>query len=174
VARGLVLGSGGAALAAVAALRRAGATQIGVSARRFDARQPQSEWPKTSELLRLGAELVPWPDHDARRFGDFAAASDVIVQATSAGMHGAEPGASIADIVPWSRVPTGSLAYDLVYNPAETPFLRRARERGCLELGGLGMLVGQAALAFELWLGVAPPRAAMREAAETELARRSV
>jgi shikimate dehydrogenase len=75
--------------------------------------------------------------------------------------------------VPWARVPTAALAYDLVYNPAETEFLRRARVRGCAAVGGLGMLVGQAALAFELWLGAAPPRAAMRSAAEAELLRRS-
>ena len=66
----------------------------------------------------------------------------------------------------------GRAVYDLVYNPAETEFLRCARLRGCAAVGGLGMLVGQAALAFELWLGVAPPRAAMRSAAEAELVRR--
>jgi shikimate dehydrogenase len=88
-------------------------------------------------------------------------------------MHGAEPGALVAGVVPWDRIKTTALAYDLVYNPAETEFLGRARARGCAAVSGLGMLVGQAALAFELWLGVTPPRAAMLQAAERELSRRN-
>jgi shikimate dehydrogenase len=170
--RALVLGSGGAALAAVAALRSLGAAVIGVAARRFEPSRPAAEWPRATEFAALGAELVAWSGPEGT-FGDFAARSDVIVQATSAGMHGAGPGAAVADVVPWSRVAPTLLAYDLVYNPAETEFLRRARVRGCAAVGGLGMLVGQAALAFELWLGVAPPRAAMQRAAEAELVRRT-
>jgi shikimate dehydrogenase len=171
--RALVLGSGGAALAAVAALRRLGTSRIGVSARRFDPARPATEWPLAAQFSALGAELVSWSGSDAA-LGDFAAGADVIVQATSAGMHGAGPGSEVAAVVPWSRVASTLLAYDVVYNPAETEFLRQAKVRGCAAVGGLGMLVGQAALAFELWLGVAPPVAAMRSAAEAELVRRGV
>jgi shikimate dehydrogenase len=172
-ARALVLGSGGASLAAVAALARLGATEVGVSARRFDASTARESWPGASEFRRLGAALVAWPNADSDELGAFAADSGVVVQATSAGMHGAGPGAAVADVVPWSRLAPGTLAYDLVYNPADTEFLQAARDRGLPALGGLGMLVGQAALAFELWLEREPPRAAMRRAAEEELARRS-
>lgn len=171
-ASGLVLGSGGATLAAVAALVRLGARDVGVAARRFDANTPRSEWPLAAELGRLGARLLAWPGPGGNELADFAAGANVVVQATSAGMHGAAPGADVARVVPWSRLRPRSVAYDLVYNPADTEFLREARAHGAIARGGLGMLVGQAALAFELWLGVAPPREPMRRAAEAELARR--
>jgi shikimate dehydrogenase len=171
-ASGLVLGSGGAALAAVAALFRLGARTVGVSARRFEAAADRSAWPLAAELTRLGARLLAWPGA-APELAHFAAETNVVVQATSAGMHGAAPGAGVARVVPWSSLPPGAAAYDLVYNPADTEFLREARAHGAVARGGLGMLVGQAALAFELWLGLAPPREAMRRAAEAELSRRS-
>lgn len=169
---GLVLGSGGATLAAVAALSRLGARTVGVSARRFDVSTDRSSWPLAAELTRLGARLLAWPGAGLE-LAVFAAATNVIVQATSAGMHGAAPGADVARVVPWSRLERGTVAYDLVYNPADTEFLREARAHGAIARGGLGMLVGQAALAVELWLGVAPPREALRRAAEAELLRRS-
>lgn len=171
--RGLVLGSGGAALAAVAALGRLGAKEIGVSARRFDAKVSRDAWPGAEDFGRLGATLVAWPDPHANELGDFAVSADVIVQATSAGMHGAGPGSSVSAVVPWARLGPRTLAYDLVYNPADTDFLRAARAHALPARGGLGMLVGQAAFAFTLWLGAEPDRRAMRRAAETELSRRS-
>jgi len=169
----LVLGGGGATLAAVAALARLGVGEIGVSARRFDPGTPESGWPLATELGRLGARLVPWPLAGSGAVDDFAARAAVIVQATSAGMHGAAPGAEIADLVPWERLRSGAVFYDLVYNPRETELVRRARARGYEASDGLGMLIGQAALAFELWLGVLPPREPMWRAAEAEIARRN-
>ena len=61
---------------------------------------------------------------------------------------------------------------DLVYHPLQTALLRAAAARGCTTLDGLGMLVHQAALQQQLWTGIAPDPAAMRAAAEAELARR--
>lgn len=61
------------------------------------------------------------------------------------------------------------LAYDLVYNPTETRFLREAREAGCDTLGGLSMLVAQAAAQFSLWAGTEAPERVMHEAAERAL-----
>jgi shikimate dehydrogenase len=172
-ATALVLGSGGATLAAVAALARLGVGEIGVSARRFELGTSESSWPLAAELGRLGARLVPWPRAGSGAFEELAARSAVIVQATSAGMHGAAPGSEIADVLPWDRLRAGTVFYDLVYNPRETELLRRARARGYEASDGLGMLIGQAALAFELWLGVAPPREPMWRAAEAELERRN-
>jgi shikimate dehydrogenase len=173
--RFVVIGSGGAALAAVQAARSLGAERVSVSARRWRASLAADAWPHAAEFRALGAEPLNWPeDSVARPFNEACALADVIVQATSAGMHGAESGASVADIVPWAELAAGTLAYDLVYNPRETAFLRRAAARGISHSDGLGMLVGQAALAFELWLGVKPPREQMLVAAEAELeARRS-
>jgi shikimate dehydrogenase len=87
-------------------------------------------------------------------------------------MSGAEGGAAVADVIPWSRLASGAVAYDLVYNPSVTPFLARAAAAGVTASGGLGMLVGQAAFAFELWLGKKAPRSAMERSARTALAAR--
>jgi len=58
----------------------------------------------------------------------------------------------------WSHVPPGATAYDIITDPVETPFLAAAREAGHRTIDGLAMLIGQAALAFEEFFGVAPPR----------------
>jgi shikimate dehydrogenase len=57
------------------------------------------------------------------------------------------------------------IAYDLVYNPLETRFLLDARAEGCQTIGGLEMLVAQAALQFALWTGRSAPLDAMRDEA---------
>ena len=164
----LVLGSGGASLAAVAAARLLGARAIGVSARKWTLERDRASWPHADDFRRLGAEPLLWSAGDGP-LADFAARSDVVLQATSAGMHGAGPGDDVSLVVPWSRLPKTSIAYDLVYNPAETEFQRCARDAGLVARGGLGMLVAQAARAFELWLGIAPPREPMMTAARGAL-----
>ncbi len=60
--------------------------------------------------------------------------------------------------------PVNAFAYDLVYNPAETLFMRQARAAGCHAANGLGMLLRQGAIAFEWWTGVAPDLAVMQAA----------
>lgn len=166
----VVLGAGGAALAAVAAARRLGA-EVRVSARRFGATLPDTEWPNAAALRRLGAVLLAWPSGESAVLAG-AVGAHVVVQATSAGMSGAGQGSGVADVVPWSRLGPGAVAYDLVYNPSVTPFLERATEAGVIARGGLGMLVGQAAFAFELWLGRKAPRTVMQRAAQQALAGR--
>ena len=59
-----------------------------------------------------------------------------------------------------------SFAYDMIYKPAETNFLRVAKAAGCKTANGIGMLVGQGAKAFEIWTGQPAPVAVMRRAAE--------
>jgi len=142
--RALVLGSGGAALAAVAALRVLGARDIAVRARK-DAPPATQAWApsRQSEEQTL-----------------------VVVQATSAGMTGADPGELSASVVAWDALPADAIALDVVYAPADTPFLSAARSRGLRSANGLGMLARQGALAFELWLGLAAPYDAMRAALE--------
>ncbi len=54
--------------------------------------------------------------------------------------------------------------YDLVYNPRETKFVRDARAQGLNASTGLGMLIEQAALAFEKWTGVSADRVVMQQA----------
>jgi shikimate dehydrogenase len=87
----------------------------------------------------------------------------VVVNATSVGLASSE-----MPIDP-SPIPPGALLVDVIYNPRETALLRAARGRGVRVLGGLGMLVYQAAAAFEAWTGAQPPIEVMREAAEDAL-----
>jgi shikimate dehydrogenase len=87
-------------------------------------------------------------------------------------MHGKDSGEALAGLVPWRSLSADALAYDLVYAPLETPFLRVAREAGRRTAHGLNMLVGQAALSVEIWLGQKPPAEPLLAAALEELERR--
>jgi len=64
-------------------------------------------------------------------------------------------------------LPKGILIYDLVYNPRETKLVRDARSQGLQAATGLGMLIEQAALSFEIWTGHAPARKALWNAVES-------
>jgi shikimate dehydrogenase len=57
-----------------------------------------------------------------------------------------------------SPLPEDAVVYDIVYSPLETPLLAQARARELDTVDGLDMLIGQAALAFELFFGAEPPR----------------
>lgn len=161
----VIFGAGGAARAAMSACRERGFRDVFVVARNVER----------SVLARLGAVELAWPAgaHAAAWVADAVSATDVLIQATSLGMTGGPPGERVAELVPWERVPSSALAYDVVYTPAVTPFLRAARAHGLSAVGGLGMLVGQAAQTFAQWLGVEPPVEAMRQAAEDALAARA-
>jgi shikimate dehydrogenase len=87
------------------------------------------------------------------RFDDRKGLLDLVINATPAGMSGHGP-------LPlhWSHVPPGSIVYDLVYAPLETPLLAEARDRGHRVIDGLHMLIGQAAIAFAIFFGRPAPR----------------
>ncbi|HCK85008.1 MAG TPA: shikimate dehydrogenase, partial [Hyphomonadaceae bacterium] len=108
--------------------------------------------------LRNGRTL-PW---EALEEG-FAEA-DLIVQATSLGLAGAE-----APQWPVARCRDTAIVADIVYRPLETQLLRAARARGLTAIDGLGMLIHQGARAFELWFGVTPSAAKARARLEAAL-----
>jgi shikimate dehydrogenase len=155
-ASALVLGAGGAARAVVHALSSAGCRVA------IHNRTPE-------RAARLAEEMAPAGGRPPRAISlhEFEPdAVDLLVNATSLGM-GAQAGASA-----WPEplpLPARWTVYDLVYKPAETPFLSRAREAGATAVGGLGMLVHQGALAFELWTGQPAPLEVMRAAARRAL-----
>lgn len=164
----LVVGSGGAALAAVAASHAAGFGRVVVTARKFVPTQPRSEWPLSEHLGRLGAETLPFPSLAGQEWDALRPRLALVVQATSAGMKGVPGGEELASALELERLPR-SVAFDLVYNPRQTPFLEAAARAGHVAWGGLGMLVGQAARAIEIWWGERPPRTPLYEAAERAL-----
>ncbi len=160
-----VLGNGGAALAAVVACRQAGASDVYLSARSFVG--DPAHWPKMERFRQLGAIPVGWSDAATPGgIPELAPSLGLIVQATSAGMKGASDGAPLVKQIPWESLGRDTFIYDLVYNPPQTPLLTAAQERGLPRSHGLGMLVGQAAHAFKIWLGQEPDRDAMRQAAD--------
>jgi shikimate dehydrogenase len=165
---GVVLGTGGAARAAIAAMGSLGVRRVVVLGRglgepaRALALQAEAERilaASTSASGGLATSNVVLRDLAL----GFAPPADVValVQATSSGMTGAAPGEIVADAIDWSATSAAAIAVDVVYAPRDTPFLTRARARGLASADGLGMLARQGALALRLWLGVEPPLAAM-------------
>lgn len=146
-----VLGAGGAARAIVAALADEGFTVV------LAARDPA----KARALLD---ELAPGPDNHAVDLAHFAPETDfafddrhglldLIVNASPLGMAGQQPLA-----FDFSHAPPGSVVYDIVTHPLDTPLLIEARARGFETIDGLAMLIGQAAVAFEKFFGAPAPR----------------
>jgi shikimate dehydrogenase len=137
----VLLGAGGAARAAVFALAGLGARTI-----RIVNRSPaRAEAIAAALAANVKAELSPsaWPGA--------AAGASLLVNATSAGMKGAEK--LPIDLAP---LPAGAAVCDLVYNPVETDLIRTAKGRGLKTVSGLGMLMHQAVPAFEAFFGVKP------------------
>ena len=92
--------------------------------------------------IRLSAS--GYQDLEQQRF-------DVIINATSASLSGRLPP------IPTSLINQNVVCYDMVYGKDKTPFLKWAKEHGAIKvIDGLGMLVGQAAVSFEVWRGVTP------------------
>ncbi len=157
--RVLVLGAGGAARAAVAAGLGAGA-QLRVIARRRD----QAQALVAGGLAPPSLEIFDWTPLGFLRASDDC---QVIINCTPLGMT------PHAEDTPWldgTPFPPRAFVYDLIYNPPDTALTRRAREAGLRAATGLGMLVEQGALAFELWTGRPASRDVMRAAAEAQLA----
>ena len=150
--RCVVLGAGGAARAVVLALAGGGAADVAVVNR-------------TPERAEAAAALAG----PVGRVGSLAdaAGADLVVNATPVGMAGTN--GTALEAVTAALTGPGQLVADLVYWPARTPFLDAAAARGAGTLGGLGMLVHQAARAFTLWTGRPAPVAEMAEAAQKAL-----
>jgi shikimate dehydrogenase len=161
-ARALVLGSGGAARAAVAALgAHLGVRAIAVRARAFADPARRDAFVQTAPCPVVAEAWAASAAGEARTIA--------LVQATSAGMHGQGGGDAVAGVVAWDALPGVAVAIDVVYAPRNTPWLESARRRGLPCDDGLGMLARQGALALELWLAdeqVKAPLEAMRAALE--------
>jgi shikimate dehydrogenase len=153
----VVIGAGGAARAVVLALAEAGAAEIVVVARRPEA----------------AAEAAALADSRGRvGSARDAPGTDLVVNATPVGMIG-DGSATHTPVVPAEALGPGQVVVDLVYEPAETEWMARAARQGAVVLGGLGMLVHQAAAQLSLWTGLEPPLEAMWEAAEVARAGRA-
>lgn len=138
----IILGSGGAARAAVTAATSMSAAQIVVLARSTAGAAQMLDNLGRDGLVRPLAEGLPAIDDAVLLFN-----------ATSLGMAG-QPDLDL-DL---SALPRGCTVYDAVYTPLETGLLRAAKAQGLRAVDGLTMLIGQAGMAFELFYGHVAPR----------------
>ena len=141
----LVLGAGGAARAVVYELITRG-WQTLIAARRLD----QSTELRHQILLKVPQAVIKSIELSSAGLAENSNGVSLVVNATSVGMY------PYVDANPWPaglQLPTGSFVFDLVYNPPMTALLKQADREGCAHAGGLGMLIDQAALSFELWTG---------------------
>ena len=155
----VVLGAGGAARAVVWALASLGATTVLVL-----NRTPQRAHDVVTALQpHLAETRLIWGN--LTRAGEPAASpTRVLVNATSLGHYGQSP------TVHPSWYSRDSVAVDLVYSPPDTAFMAAARSHGARAENGLGMLLHQAALAFERWTGREPPLALFEDVVRQKVA----
>lgn len=134
----IVIGAGGAARAVLFALAQADVRDVVILGRNpLKAAGLLAHFGLKGRVLPMDARL---PD------------ASLLVNASPLGMTGQEP--LDLDLSP---LPDNAIVYDLVYAPLETGLLKAAHARGLETVDGLEMLIGQAAIAFELFFGVAPP-----------------
>lgn len=147
----VVLGNGGAARAVVAGCAQLGCAKVSVVGRDRDKLAAfQASW----ELPNL--ITVAWPD-----LTECLPQAALVVNTTPIGMS---PRVDMSPCSPeeMARLPATAIAYDLIYTPNPTQFLRQAAARGAMAIDGLEMLVQQGAAALSLWLGQPAPVEIMR------------
>lgn len=136
----VVVGAGGAARAVLWALARLAIERVTLINRSpLKAAGLLARFGLKGDVVPLDAPLPP--------------TAALLVNTSALGMAGQPPFAP--DL---SSLPEDAVVYDIVYAPLETPLLAAARARDLATVDGLEMLIGQAALAFELFFGAAPPR----------------
>ncbi len=146
-----VLGTGGAARAIVAGLTEHGFLVV-LAGRNTQKAQALIEDVATGSDHHV-VDIGHFADSTNFAFDDREGCLDLVVNASPLGMRG--QGELAFD---WSHAPPGAIAYDIVTDPLDTPFLQRAREMGHATCDGYAMLIGQADQAFELFFGQKPPR----------------
>ena len=146
-----VLGTGGAGRAIVTGLLEHGFTIV------LAGRDPSKAQAILDELdpgdRHHAAPLSHFAEPTEFKFDDREGCLDLVVNASPLGMRGKPPLA-----FDFSHAPPGSIVYDIVTSPLETPFLQAARSKGFRTIDGLSMLIGQAAIAFEKFYHTPPPR----------------
>ena len=146
----VLLGAGGAAKAILAQAILDGVSQISVFVRSSSMEKTRPYLEKIQNTTGFRVDLLAL--EDVQELQDSITQADLLVNATSVGMDG------FSQPIPTSIVlPEKLLVADVIYQPFETPFLKWAKEQGNQSINGLGMLLYQAAEAFELWTGKEMP-----------------
>ena len=146
----IILGGGGAATAIIAQAALNGAKKISI----FNQSQFLDETNKRAQELSqaTGVKIEVFPIENQELIQTKTNESDLLVNATSVGMDGKS-----MVINPEMTFPSELEVVDVIYQPFETPFLKLVRGKGLHAINGLGMLLFQAAEAFDIWTGEKMP-----------------
>ena len=146
----VLLGAGGASKAILAQAILDGVSQVSVFVRSASMEKTRPYLEKLQHETGFRVELFAL--EDSQELQDNITQADLLVNATSVGMDGK------SSPVPSNLfLPKDLLVADVIYQPFETPFLKWAKEQGNQSINGLGMLLYQAAEAFQLWTGKEMP-----------------
>jgi shikimate dehydrogenase len=156
--KAVVMGAGGAGRAIAVELGLSGVGEVVIVNRTAE---------RGESLVQLLSQRLEVPSRFVHLSSDFVVDedTDLLVNATSIGLNDAD--ARIPLDVDSLR-PEMAVA-DVIFNPPQTRLIREAAERGCSVLDGLGMLVSQGVISFQIWTGVTPDPNVMREALEEYL-----
>ena len=146
----VLLGAGGAAKAILAQAILDGVSQVSVFVRLSSMEKTRLYLEKMQNATGFRVDLFAL--EDVQYLQDSITQADLLVNATSVGMDGSSQPIPISIVLPEKL-----LVADVIYQPFETPFLKWARSQGNQSINGLGMLLYQAAEAFELWTGKEMP-----------------
>ena len=153
-----LLGAGGAARAIGVECALNGANKIIIVNRNADRGTALRD--AIAENTDAQAEYIPWDGSVP-----VPEQTDILVNATCVGLF---PDVNACPDIDYDTIEKGMIVCDVVFNPAMPVFLQKARQRGARTISGLGMLVNQAALNFEIWTDVKAPREVMLEALRRE------
>jgi shikimate dehydrogenase len=157
----VILGAGGAARAIAAILCKNDADHIMIT----DVDDKKAAVLIEDIKERIGGNLIFQPVNSEKLINGLAEA-DIVINATPLGMP---PLLDFSPLPETAKLKSGSVAFDVVYNPATTVFIKQARSFGAQSIGGLDMLVRQGALAFKIFTGKEAPFETMKAAAEKAL-----
>ena len=148
-----VLGAGGAGRSIIAAAARYNVREVNIFKRKNSTYTQLKEWVE-SIADKSETEFNVYPYNDDEKMKNTLEQSDILINTTNIGMT--EKRLPFGEDVLESLSPN-QLVYDIIYQPAETVLLKKAKEHGCQIYNGLGMLLWQGALAFNFWTGQKMP-----------------
>ena len=152
----VIVGAGGAAKAVIMGLIHSGTTQITILCR--DVEKGRA----SISRMKLGnktADILQVTPYTPQTLNELSQSMDLLVNATPIGTAPAENQSIYPDE---GVMPKNLVVFDLVYNPIKTKLIRQVESSGAHAIGGLNMLIYQAARSFELWTGIFPPIEVMK------------
>lgn len=152
----VILGTGGAAKAAIFALFKAGMQHLTLVSRNPEKVKGEN-WYQKDRLRFISYEQVQSAIQDAV----------LVVNTTPLGMYPNVSATPLAEIN--QAILEGKICYDIIYNPVKTTFLKQAEHSGAHTIDGLEMFIGQASVAFHLWTGYHFPDQEIRTLLEHKL-----